>query len=141
MRHVKLWSYPKKPQSDIGFNGVPQINPSVKPTLNIGKPCCICGSATRGSKLYCRHHDKMVRTARNYAVGVVAAAIRRGELAVVTTLTCADCGQPAQAYDHRDYSKPLEVTPVCIRCNFDRGPAVTDFVQVGIALMTRAVSH
>ena len=29
----------------------------------------------------------------------------------------------AYDYDHRDYSKPLEVDPVCRRCNQMRGPA------------------
>lgn len=36
---------------------------------------------------------------------------------------CADCGRPAQCYDHRDYDKPLEVDPVCLSCNSKRGPA------------------
>lgn len=35
---------------------------------------------------------------------------------------CVDCGIGAQCYDHRDYTKPLEVEPVCIRCNRLRGP-------------------
>ncbi len=34
---------------------------------------------------------------------------------------CADCGQPAVEYDHRDYMKPLDVAPVCRACNQARG--------------------
>lgn len=34
---------------------------------------------------------------------------------------CADCGQPACEWDHRDYMKPLDVDPVCRACNQARG--------------------
>lgn len=50
-------------------------------------------------------------------------AVKRGELPPVKTLLCADCGAPACDYDHRDYAKPLEVDPVCRKCNRARGPA------------------
>lgn len=36
---------------------------------------------------------------------------------------CIDCGAQATCYDHRDYSKPWAVEPVCDRCNTLRGPA------------------
>lgn len=54
---------------------------------------------------------------------VVHSAVRRGELPNPRTLRCADCGAPATDYDHRDYSKPLEVEAVCRSCNRKRGPA------------------
>lgn len=54
----------------------------------------------------------------------VARAIRRGELPRPSDFPCADCGGAAIEYDHRDYSKPLEVAPVCRRCNVRRGPAL-----------------
>jgi hypothetical protein len=38
-------------------------------------------------------------------------------------LRCVDCGDWANNWEHRDYSKPLEVDPVCDSCNFKRGPA------------------
>jgi len=37
---------------------------------------------------------------------------------------CADCSNRATTYDHRDYSKPLDVSAVCSGCNLRRGPAV-----------------
>jgi len=37
---------------------------------------------------------------------------------------CTDCDNKAQVYDHREYSKPLEVDPVCKSCNMKRGPAI-----------------
>lgn len=37
---------------------------------------------------------------------------------------CVDCGKRADCYDHRDYTKPLAVEPVCQSCNFKRGFAI-----------------
>lgn len=37
---------------------------------------------------------------------------------------CTDCGGTATDYDHRDYGRPLDVQPVCRRCNVRRGPAI-----------------
>lgn len=34
---------------------------------------------------------------------------------------CFDCGSKATEYDHRDYSKPDQVEPVCKICNVRRG--------------------
>lgn len=55
---------------------------------------------------------------------LVAMAIKRGDLRKATEFACVDCGAPAREYDHRDYNKPLEVEPVCRRCNMKRGPAI-----------------
>jgi hypothetical protein len=38
------------------------------------------------------------------------------------TKKCVDCGNPAECYDHRDYTRPLKVEPVCKACNNRRGP-------------------
>jgi hypothetical protein len=56
------------------------------------------------------------------AINAVNAAVRVGLLPHVSTVQCADCGAPAQCYDHRDYARPLDVAPVCFRCNAKRGP-------------------
>lgn len=52
-------------------------------------------------------------------------AIRRGELVDLRTteVPCFDCGKRAAQYDHRSYSRPLDVQPVCVPCNQKRGPA------------------
>lgn len=57
------------------------------------------------------------------AHGKVYQAIKRGELTNLKTteVKCVDCGRRATCYDHRDYRKPLEVDPVCRRCNVARG--------------------
>lgn len=62
-------------------------------------------------------------------------AVSRGDLPPVATLTCTDCGDPASKYDHRDYNKPLDVQPVCNRCNQRRGaaiPKVSALVAAGV---------
>jgi len=51
----------------------------------------------------------------------VNAAIRCGDLPPPTHLLCVDCNEPAKEYDHRDYTKPLQVQAVCRRCNQKRG--------------------
>lgn len=40
------------------------------------------------------------------------------------SIPCTDCGVPASQYDHRDYSRPLDVEPVCRSCNLRRGTAI-----------------
>ena len=57
------------------------------------------------------------------AIAAVNKAVKTGALASVKTLICVDCGSQAQCYEHRDYNKPLEVEPVCRKCNFRRGSA------------------
>lgn len=48
-------------------------------------------------------------------------AISCGFVAEITAETrCEDCGKPAECYDHRDYSRPLLVAAVCLKCNASR---------------------
>jgi len=54
-------------------------------------------------------------------------AIKAGELPNLKAqeIMCVDCKDTrAKVYDHRDYAKPLEVAPVCHRCNIKRGPGI-----------------
>lgn len=42
-----------------------------------------------------------------------------------STIMCVDCRKRlADSYDHRDYSQPLVVEPVCRTCNLRRGPGI-----------------
>jgi len=53
---------------------------------------------------------------------------RRGVLKKLTKdVLCVDCGKRAKVYDHRDYNKPLDVEPVCIKCNSMRGKGKNGF--------------
>lgn len=52
---------------------------------------------------------------------IVSRAIRHGLLPKLDgTIACTDCGGAAKVYDHRDYSRPLDVEPVCTSCNCRR---------------------
>lgn len=59
------------------------------------------------------------------ALSKVKYAIKKGRLLSLKNnyILCVDCGKRATQYDHRDYSKPLDVKPVCRSCNLYRGPA------------------
>lgn len=55
----------------------------------------------------------------------VSVAIYNGDLPRLDgSIPCEDCGAPAAEYDHRDYKKPMEVSPVCRACNAARGPGL-----------------
>ena len=47
-------------------------------------------------------------------------AVKHGALPRVSTCDCVDCGVPAVNYHHEDYSKPLEVEPLCKKCHVKR---------------------
>lgn len=49
-------------------------------------------------------------------------AVRRGELPNLKKMyyQCSYCNSMATEYDHRDYSKPLDVKPVCHKCNVSK---------------------
>lgn len=101
--------------------------------------CYVCGTVehvTGGSHMFlcsaCKprraEHGRYVRhsilNGREEAMSAVAQAIKTGKLLHPSLLTCADCNGQAIEYDHRDYGRPLDVAPVCRRCNLLRGPAI-----------------
>lgn len=89
--------------------------------------CIDCGAAKppglHGSRQRCgpcgEHFYRQISEAQR----VLYKAIRDGVLTKARGLTCVDCGGVATDWEHRDYSKPLEVEPTCRSCNFKRGPA------------------
>lgn len=97
---------------------------------------CECGRQewTGMSRRHCnacrKARNSSLQAIRGQAHRAVAAAIKRGELPRLSRyrepssgVDCVDCGQEARVYDHRDYSRPLDVEPVCFYCNRERGPA------------------
>lgn len=58
---------------------------------------------------------------RSAAHAFTRVAIANGFLVDPRTCKCTDCQKQAECYDHRDYSKPMLVEPVCKRCNSSRG--------------------
>ena len=66
---------------------------------------------------------------QHIAHGMVANEKRKGNLQPVSDFSCVDCGRDAENYDHRDYSKPLDVVPVCVSCNHHRGSALPEYIH------------
>lgn len=58
------------------------------------------------------------------AMAKICKEVREGRLIPAKSYRCADCGEQARDYDHRDYRKPLTVEPVCRSCNIRRGHAL-----------------
>ena len=115
-----------------------------KPMLDVIRPCWECRRPVVGSAGIFRAVGRtqahlcspcmLIRRERRApymfsANKAVNQAVRRGELPRVKDCLCVDCGAPAHDYDHRDYSKPLDVVPVCRSCNVKRGPAAISAVQ------------
>ena len=88
------------------------------------RKCFVCfGELNRGRLArYCL--DCRSRSGQKRASSAVRAAVDSGKIAPATGLMCVDCGKPAHVYDHRDYYRPLNVSPVCYLCNVRRGPAI-----------------
>src|SRR5688572_10477609 len=91
--------------------------------------CKDCGAGYMGGIISqrcseCRlDHMAWLLATTGYALNRVAHAVRHGYLRPARDFACVDCGEPAKVYDHRDYSKPLDVQPVCHSCNNLRGSA------------------
>lgn len=67
------------------------------------------------------------------AHAMVASAIKHGILPKLDgTIACVTCGSRAAEYEHRDYSRPLDVKPMCASCNKKLGvakcPSREDFI-------------
>lgn len=102
--------------------------------------CISCGGLARrhgdSKSRQCYACAQETRRIGAKAVYTVRGAVHRGLLEPARTLKCVDCGKPARDYDHRDYSKPLDVVPVCHSCNIKRGPAA-----LGNAAARMAAKH
>ena len=65
-------------------------------------------------------HSKL----RSKALGKIMNEKLTGRLAHANTMQCVDCQLPADVWEHRDYDKPLDVVPVCYKCNRRRGISI-----------------
>jgi hypothetical protein len=97
--------------------------------------CRTCGLFQNGWLTHAgtRWHSRTTRPhchrCQTSAASSVWRAIKAGVLPRADGFLCADCGRQAHGYDHRDYTKPLAVEPVCRSCNWHRGPAARVFVH------------
>ena len=98
------------------------------------RACCDCGEPTRRHlstpRCYPCSHQRIKQAAETASArrmrsahAAVGRAVRAGKLDSPKLLACCDCGGQAANYDHRWYSRPLDVEPVCARHNKMRGPA------------------
>lgn len=60
---------------------------------------------------------------RNWCIRSVQRAVKIGWLPDLRSgeYACVDCNGVADRWEHRDYSKVLDVEPVCHKCNMARG--------------------
>ena len=86
--------------------------------------CFLCGGSRYSRWHTCEPCAKVWHGLRQRAMIAVRCARLRGDLKNPKELACEDCAGPATEYDHRDYSKPLDVAPVCRTCNQKRGHAL-----------------
>lgn len=103
--------------------------------------CTVCGAVELvpgGTTLFRCTQCKPAPTAQYLAHRAVAKAIAGGALLRPRGMACVDCSGLAVEYDHRDYSKPLQVEPVCRRCNLARGAAIGHSTNRGIAASATA---
>lgn len=87
--------------------------------------CIDCGKQKerrRASRCWpcTQHYDKWMHAANR----AITRARARGLIGAASEQQCVDCGRQAFDWDHRDYTKPLHVEPVCRSCNGKRGPAL-----------------
>lgn len=92
------------------------------------KNCMHCGNQKNrrypNNSYYCLKCTWAIRhPLADIAFDCVKAAIRNGLMPRAKDLKCIDCGSMATEYDHRNYTRPIEVDPVCHGCNMRRGPA------------------
>lgn len=66
-----------------------------------------------------RLNEKAYKEGKLQARSILTAAVKKGLLPHLkrNVLKCFYCPSRAVEYDHRDYTKPLEVNPVCKSCN------------------------
>lgn len=81
----------------------------------------------------CRSCAPIRNRLRARCVAAIGIAITKGALVRPTARQCADCDRMAQVYDHRDYTKPLHVDPVCRSCNVKRGPAAIPMDYINLS--------
>lgn len=89
------------------------------------RTCHECGVAIRGGRFRCSSCHPGAFRLMELAHQHVYWAISNGLLPSLARheIPCVDCGVRASQYEHRDYLRPLDVEPVCRRCNKKRGPA------------------
>jgi hypothetical protein len=72
-------------------------------------------ASTRGFKIFKEKYPEKTK-----AHQIIHHAIEAGKFPRVNTLTCHRCHvNQAEHYHHPDYSKPMDVIPLCVQCHID----------------------
>ncbi len=116
---------------------------TAKKTERKSNLCICCGadiSSFHPNKRRCNSCTESGEVRRMYAANTIGKndneiarqvtkfAVRAGFLLPPENFKCAHCNyRQAECYDHRDYNKPLDVEPVCCRCNSSRGRGIQFF--------------
>lgn len=64
--------------------------------------------------------NQIIHADRRLARRAIMKCVAERKMPPASKLKCVDCGGKAREYDHRDYSKPLAVDPVCRPCHVKR---------------------
>lgn len=89
----------------------------------MSRHCADCGAdisrrCTTARYCFACTYTRSGRGGAAQAWSAVNRAVARGELRPAREFNCTRCGQrPALDYEHRDYSAPMDVKPVCRSCN------------------------
>lgn len=100
--------------------------------------CITCSEPFKGNKgmpLRCMRCTHVAERVRNRAYRQVFMARLSGRLPELSVehIPCVECGSRAQHWDHRDYTKPLDVQPLCRSCNYKAGPGYMSPEQIAEA--------
>ncbi len=87
------------------------------PRTDVIKTCAKCRSPYWDKARNKQEYIKM----RIWATGVVQNSKYRQFIGKAKDEKCVDCGKKASHWEHRNYSRPLQIEPVCESCNFKRG--------------------
>ena len=99
----------------------------------MNKKCADCNDTLikpRWNAVYCpecraKHYRQDTYSPKHASSVIVRYAVRGGILPKLDgSINCVDCDKKAVHYDHRDYLKPLDVSPVCHSCNLNRGKGI-----------------
>ncbi len=90
--------------------------------------CGYCFAAISPRSRICEDCKKLRHKVLQRCKGAMTRAHASGKLERLFTgkQKCVDCGGSASVWDHRDYRKPLDVSPVCDSCNHVRGQGAFD---------------
>ncbi len=88
-----------------------------------------CGTHITGKwQSRCNDCRQVIYSLRRKSMAALIKEIDSGRTLPAKNYYCVDCGKPAAHYDHRDYSKPLVIEPVCAKCNVNRGIVDTHLI-------------